>query len=370
MAQHDSPLEGSPVDESAQAAGRRGPVHATTLITAIPALLGFVPDRSLIVLTFRCDHTIIATMRYDLLLRHDGRPSTELRATIAGIGELGREYGAEATAVVIVDDRYRIEGPQYRTILALCDRAFAPCGGLSAGLITARIAHGQRWWAGRTGTGVPAPVHVPASREGLVDDPHTSPTAVREAVTTGRRVLDCRDEMTTMLDPVTCECPTCTRPPDSADADSGSLLRLVLAHLRRGQRYPAAIGCADAAALATALTDLTVRDVLLALAVTDLRGDAETLWRALARRLSGTARASAASLLAHLHYIAGEGAYAAVALDCALDADPDWSFAVLLSQALRTGAHPAMLWDIVGHSYELAASLGVELPRPSVARVG
>ena len=29
--------------------------------------------------------------------------------------------------------------------------------------------------------------------------------------------------------------------------------------------------------LATALTDLTVRDTLLALAVTDMRGDAETL---------------------------------------------------------------------------------------------
>lgn len=373
MAHHDSPLDGSPPDSSPlDDSVPRRPVHATTLITAIPALLGFVPDRSLIVLTFRRDHTIIATMRYDLLLRQDGRPSTELRATIAGIGELGREYGAEAVVAVIADDRHRIEGPEYRTILALCERAFASCGGLSAGLITARIAQGQRWWAGRggpTGTGVAAPVQVPASREGLVEDPHTSPTAVREVVTTGRRVLDCRDELRTMLDPLTCECRSCTGPAGSG-GDSAALLRLVLAHLRRREPRPAAIGCADAATLATALTDLTVRDALLALAVTDLRGDAETLWRTLARRLNGTARASAASLLAHLHYIAGEGAYAAVALDCALDADPDWSFAVLLSQALHTGAHPAMLWDIVGHSYELAASLGVDLPPQTAAQVG
>ena len=390
MAHHDSPfdgfplygfplggssLDGSPFDDAVP----RRPVHATTLITAIPALLGFVPDRSLIVLTFRRDHTIIATMRYDLLLRQDGRPSTELRATIAGIGELGREYGAEAVVAVIADDRHRIEGPEYRTVLALCERAFASCGGLSAGLITPRIAQGQRWWAGRggpTGAGVPAPVQVPASREGLVDDPHTSPTAVREAVTTGRRVLDCRDELTTMLDPLTCECRSCTGPAGSGGEgaaplrDSAALLGLVLAHLRRGQARPDTIGCADAAALATALTDLTVRDALLALAVTDLRGDAETLWRTLARRLNGTARASAASLLAHLHYLAGEGAYAAVALDCALDADPDWSFAVLLSQALHTGAHPAMLWDIIGHSYELTASLGVVLPPPTAVQVG
>ncbi|MCB1293509.1 MAG: DUF4192 family protein, partial [Gordonia sp.] len=86
--------------------------------------------------------------------------------------------------------------------------------------------------------------------------------------------------------------------------------------------------------------------------------------------LTGSARASAASLLAHLHYIAGEGAYAAVALDTALDADPEWSLAVLLSRALHSGAHPAMLWATVGYSYELAASLGVDLPQPTMARVG
>ena len=50
-------------------------MHAGTLITAIPALLGFVPESSLIVLAYRGDNTIIATMRYDLLLRADGRPS-------------------------------------------------------------------------------------------------------------------------------------------------------------------------------------------------------------------------------------------------------------------------------------------------------
>ena len=30
--------------------------------------------------------------------------------------------------------------------------------------------------------------------------------------------------------------------------------------------------------------------------------------------------------------------------------------------ALHSGAHPAMLWATVGYSYELAASLGVDLP--------
>ncbi|MCB1293516.1 MAG: DUF4192 domain-containing protein, partial [Gordonia sp.] len=322
MAQYDSPSEDFP-----DGTVLPQPVHAGTLITAIPALLGFVPESSLIVLAYRGDNTIIATMRYDLLLRADGRPRAELRSTIAGIGNLCREYGAEAIVAVIVDDRHRIQGPQYRTVLSLCERAFVGSGGMSAGLITAQVAEGQRWWAGHTGqsAGTPSPVRIPDSREGLIGDPRTSPTAVREAVTTGRRVLDCRDEMTTMLDPVTCDCHTCTRPRAIGDTDSGSLLRRVLVRLGDGQRCATDIGCTEAAMLATALTDLTVRDTLLALAVTDMRGDAETLWRALARRLTGSARASAASLLAHLHYIAGEGAYAAVALDTALDADPEWS---------------------------------------------
>ena len=50
-------------------------------------------------------------------------------------------------------------------------------------------------------------------------------------------------------------------------------------------------------------------------------------------------------LLAHLHYIAGEGAYAAVALDTALDADPEWSLAVLLSWRCI----PAPTRDAVGY---------------------
>ncbi|MBD0020901.1 DUF4192 family protein [Gordonia pseudamarae] len=361
------------IHEPADSDRRGRPVHAATLITAIPALLGFVPESSLIVLTFRTDNTIIATMRYDLLLRVDGRPSTELRATITGIGDLCRRYGAAAAVAVIVDDRYRLASPQYRTVLTLCDRAFRTCGGLAAGLVATAIADGQRWSAGHTGgdTARPSPVRLPPSGDGLVGDPRTCPTAVREAVTTGRRVLGHREEMTTMLDPVDCGCPRCLSVPD-AGGDSAAALRLVIAKLEPGGRRhrPADIDCTEAGALAAALTDLTVRDALLALAVTDLRDEAEILWRALARRLRGSARASAASLLAHLHYIAGEGGYAAVALDCALAADPDWSFAMLLSAALHSGAHPSMLWQIVPHSYRIADSLGIDLPPPTRARAG
>lgn len=46
------------------------------LITAIPALLGFVPERSLVLITFSGDGDEIGTtMRHDLSLRPDGVPT-------------------------------------------------------------------------------------------------------------------------------------------------------------------------------------------------------------------------------------------------------------------------------------------------------
>jgi hypothetical protein len=73
---------------------------------------------------------------------------------------------------------------------------------------------------------------------------------------------------------------------------------------------------------------------------------AQRLWRYLARRCAGPYHPHAAaplSLLGWTAWIAGDEVVARVALGCALDADPEYTFAQLLYQAINTGADPEPL---------------------------
>ncbi len=144
---------------------------------------------------------------------------------------------------------------------------------------------------------------------------------------------------------------------------TAALLRTLVAHVL-GQNGE--WDCRTVAVLESAILDLEVRDAAMGLSVGEYRADAERLWRELTRRLRGRGRASAATLLGHLHYVAGEGAYAGVALDCALQADPDWNLARLLDQALRNGMRPTEMVDIVDRSFDIAERLGVSLPGRTV----
>ena len=76
MAQYDSPSEDFP-----DGTVLPQPVHAGTLITAIPALLGFVPESSLIVLAYRGDNTIIATMS-SMMAPAPGTPAVPILANV------------------------------------------------------------------------------------------------------------------------------------------------------------------------------------------------------------------------------------------------------------------------------------------------
>lgn len=69
------------------------------------------------------------------------------------------------------------------------------------------------------------------------------------------------------------------------------------------------------------------------------------LWTDVVRRAEPDMAAPPASLLAFAAWRAGRGALAAVALDRALRADPTYSMALLLDQAVRAGIPPSALDD-------------------------
>ncbi|MFT4126921.1 MAG: DUF4192 domain-containing protein [Gordonia sp. (in: high G+C Gram-positive bacteria)] len=340
-------------------------LSAASLVDSVPALLGFIPEHSLCLIALGAGGIVRATMRYDLSLTTGGDLAPDLVVVLGNLGEIACRNDFRRLVAVIVDDRFDVDDPRYRRVLAAADEACRVAGGIRQGFVVSEHSANGIWqvvWQ----PGSRGPTSARLGDNGVMGDPRISPTAIAEAFASGRYVLTRRSEMADMLAPLPhCDSPSCGAPialrgrsgPRVPHSDSADLLRAALAALDDPPDT-----CSAVTELARAILTLEVRDALMACAVTDQRPAAEALWRVLARRLRGSARASAATLLAHLHYIGGEGAYAGVALDCALDADPTWSMAVLLDRALRNGLHPAELGTMIGECFEVAARLGVTLP--------
>ncbi|MEO9328657.1 DUF4192 domain-containing protein [Gordonia aurantiaca] len=350
----------------------RRPLDPTTLLTAVPALIGFLPERSIVVVAFHADRSPSATMRHDLLLDERGAPSPELSGLFADLAAITVSYGVEEVVVAIADDRHPLDGLVYRQVLSIADREFSAIGGVAAGFAVADFHEGAEWTTIWCPDDQAWAVDMSGPRSGALEDPLTSPSAVEAAVRSGRHILARRSQIRAMLEPRPGEC-SAQRPDlwcggcaagdgtgiGVGPASQTQMLELVLeAVVAAGPP----VECRRLADLDRALGDPDVRDALLGLAVTDLRDRAEVLWRELARRLAGRGRAAAATLLAHLHYVGGEGAYAGTALDVALDSDPGYTVALALDQCLRSGMRPAKLSELTGVAYDTAARLGVRLP--------
>ena len=116
------------------------------------------------------------------------------------------------------------------------------------------------------------------------------------------------------------------------------------------------------AGLACSFTDVAVRDTLYALAVGVDAGKAETLWAVLARLLPDPWRVEALVLLAFSAYARGDGPLAGLALEAALNGDPNHRMAGMLDTALQSGMRPEQIRELAGTGYRLAEKLGVRLP--------
>ncbi|MEE4022853.1 DUF4192 domain-containing protein [Gordonia sp. PKS22-38] len=359
---------------------RSRPLHPSALLTALPGMIGFIPERSLILLAFGDDPgTINTSMRHDLILDENGELVDALVSVLDGLADVCLRNEVRSVVAVVVDDRHPISDARYRRVCEVADARFAAVGGICAGFVVGTVAENARWqrvWVTAGAAPSISPVSPSDLSSGRIGDPHTSPTAVRRTVRTGRRVLAHREEMEEMLRPL----PHCVGPHDGGgsparlrvvdDPDDGVLLREILDQVL-ARAVPSAVpdlDCATVTRLGEALLRLPVRDAAMSFADTDLRHAAESLWRELARRLTGRSRASAATMLAYQHYVDGEGGYAGVALDCALNADPEWSLAILLDRALRGGLPPDSMRAMIPMCRDVATTLGVVMPDPSVER--
>lgn len=330
------------------------------LLAALPSVLGFIPERSIILVAFDEPGDVVgATMRYDLKLNEDGAPTAELAATLDHLGAICVRDDIEKVIGVIVDDRYDLGGPQYRRVFAMADRCLGEVGGVATGFTSSIIENGAAWqvsWAAD-------PVRRGAC--GAIDDPATSPVAVAHAVA-GGRILQRRSEMVEMLsdrphcDDLDCtisDCPPPLRPLDyEIDEECAWLLDVI-------EDYGLPLADCDLVDRAqNSLRHKVIRDVMFAVSATAMQSSAEHVWQQLTRQLRGEGRAAAATLLGHLNYLRGDGAMAGICLDVALEADPDYTMAQLLDQSLRAGMRPEGMADIAAQSAAYARDLGVILP--------
>ena len=324
-----------------------------TLIAAVPSVLGFVPEKSLVIVTVE-NGALGCVMRVDL--------SPELPDTLEHVAEVAAASGPDAAIAVIVDEdgaSCRMCSDEHRDLVATLGGALDDHGiELLASYVVDRLEEGGRW-------------HCPGdySTTGTIDDPMSSPMAAA-AVLDGRRLYAHRAELQDVIavdDPdrtaalhtaiLRAEHDGDRRPDEDARDDVEHALAV-----SRGMVEGPAPTDDDLIRLAWAVTDTRVRDTLYALAVGRDAGCAESLWALLARTLPDAWRTEALVLLAFSAYVRGDGPLAGVSLEAALHIDSNHRMAVMLDQALQSGMRPDQIRELAQTGYRLAKRLGVRLP--------
>jgi hypothetical protein len=327
------------------------------LIAALPAVLGFVPENSLVLVSLDGGE-LGAVMRVDL--------SDDLTDRVGHLAEIAAAAGPDAAIAVIVDaDGAHCPGcnDEHRELCAELAEALSQYDiELWAAHVVDRVARGGRWHCvDGCGCG------------GAVEDPSASPMAAA-AVLDGRRLYARRADLQAVIaadDPARSDGladalrrQAATREPAHRADPAGCGRRDVETAMAAASRVAGgqSLGDVELAELGCALTDPQVRDALYALAVGERAGDAESLWALLARTLPPPWRAEALALLAFSAYARGDGPLAGVSLDAALRCDPDHRMAGMLDQALQSGMRPERIRELADSGYRAAKRLGVRLP--------
>jgi Domain of unknown function (DUF4192) len=325
------------------------------LIAALPAVLGFVPEKSLVLLTLERGE-MGTVLRIDL--------TDELRDHLDGMAAAAAAGCADQAIAVIVDEdgaSCRMCNDEHRLLAdAVANVLDEHCIELIGAHVVDRVEAGGRWHCadGRPG-------------RGIVDDPMASPMAMA-AVLDGRRLYMRRTDLQDVIAIADPAGATALHAVISAhvasivdNARCDTDVRDDVEHAREAAAY--ALGGrppsdADVARLAYGLTDPQVRDTLYALAVGADAAAAETLWVMLARSLPEPWRVEALVQLAFSAYARGDGPLAGVTLEAALRCDPDHRMAGMLDQALQSGMRPDQIRELAYTGYRLAQRLGIDLP--------
>jgi Domain of unknown function (DUF4192) len=325
------------VGMSAPTAGRIRLSDPSELIAAVPHLLGFHPQDSVVLMALH-GKSLGLTMRTDLVADDEApRLAEQLLRPISRQRPTG-----VALVVIGGEDAPDIDLP-HRVLVNAIDDALT-----GAGLSVVHAA-----WTTETTSGAPWRCYHDPLCAGTVADPVISPLAAA-TVAAGAVTFGSRDELAQLLaaeDPAALQRRAALL--EAADAEHPMSARVVaqrLAQLTALHQAAEANGpeLTDSivAEVASALCDHRVRDACLPWCTGSGAVAAERLWLALVRATPAPERSEPAALLAFTAYLRGDGALASVALETALDACPHHSLSGLLRAALDGGLPPDLLREV------------------------
>jgi hypothetical protein len=333
------------------------------LIAAVPAVLGFAPEKSLVLVTI-IGGEMGAVLRVDLSEGFfDALPDA-----LGHLADMAAAADADAAVAVIVDE-HSIDCPMcadlYRDVSNELGETLSDHGiELFAVHVVDRVAAGGRWHCA-DGCG----------NARVVEDPESSPVTMA-AVLDGRRLYARRADLVEVVAVTDARRAEALRPAIEKRAAAVNYSGRPDAEVRADVEH--AVGCAisssegtplpddDAVRLACAVADARVRDTLYALAVGANAAEAESVWAALTRMLPAPWRVEALVLLAFSAYARGDGPLAGVALQAALDVDSGHRMAGMLDAALQSGMRPDRIRELALTGYKLAELLGVQMPPRSI----
>jgi hypothetical protein len=340
---------------------------AGELIAAIPAILGFIPRRSLVVtlLTIAAtEHSddppvqsIQPVLRFDVDAATDEKLGPHLTATVASIS---LRENAVAVMAVVIDDRPGAVGHADQVLQPLRELSIP----LSNAWFVETIAPEARYRDLLVGENL-----------GLVKDPAAAQIAFAD-VLDGAQIRCSRGELVDSLAPdpdlatevaaVLVAAFACYRDERTAAIRDGrsdehrrDAAEWALDQIDAVTANPPTAD--DLATLAAVLRDRPIRDIMFALTTTPYSVSAHMLWQHLARATTGTDRAEAAVLFAHSSYCGGHTVLAGIAIDEALRADPTHPMANVLGIALLEGIRPHELTPLAEDGHEAARDLGVDI---------
>jgi uncharacterized protein DUF4192 len=315
------------------------------LIAGIPSMIGFPPEDSLVLITFQIGELIQlgATMRMDL---PDERHAPDIVAQLC-LTAVANE--AEVAVPVIIGGSADPPVLPYRWLMDLVvqelDDVDIP---IVHAIWVPAIEFGVTWWC-----------YVDEECTGQVRDPRSSALAALHAYAGLVRYAS-RTEMASHLAPdredrvahvAQLLAERAGNPPGPSPVEMWSD---VSAAVDATADAVPELADEQIARLAEAVCDPLVRDNCLLLPLTERADAAERLWTALIRAAPAPERASPAILLAIHAYLRGEGVLANLAVEVALDADPEQDLARLVRDALDRGLPPTVLRTMIEESVSSA----------------
>ena len=346
---------------------------------AVPALVGFVPHESIVLLSLRGP----GGRRVGVTARGDLPPGNRSAAAMALQLAHGVARDDPDSVLVVVysedpDERELlpvglpdavVEGLPHRAVVHDVTRALTA---LRIPMRDAILVRGGRWWS----YDCPYPCCAPGAGTPL---PGGTSEATVATVLAGGVVERDRAALQARIarGPATDACAVAVQ--EVGTHRSWQAVLDALHRCRPGST--AALPDAVVAAVVWALTDLGLRDRALGLALGADAVAAETLWTECTRRAPAPLDAAPATLLAVSAWLRGDGAMANIAVHRALTSRPGYRLAELVADGLAAGIPPAevrtLIADAVGDGgrrrggrVTVRAVRGAATPRRGRARPG